>query len=174
MGGCFFNYLIKVTPHCVVLCLNRPFLSDERPVCMFPRSPLLRQRPNPPPPPPASTTSVQPSVLVPSALARSEPDPTFVNPIILASSDISRPDTDPASVPLETACHIAPAAANCAAARTSSLLAPQLASTKLQPALETCSFVFPAPAGSYPIAHIANIAGGAMSSVPYIDTFIKG
>ena len=52
MGGCFFNYLIKVTPHCVVLCLNRPFLSDERPVCMFPRSPLLRQRPNPPPPPP--------------------------------------------------------------------------------------------------------------------------
>ena len=50
MGGCFFNYLIKVTPHCVVLCLNRPFLSDERPVCMFPRSPLLRQRPNPPPP----------------------------------------------------------------------------------------------------------------------------
>ena len=129
---------------------------------MFPWSPLLCQRPNPPPSLPASTTSIQTSVLVPSALARFETDPTFVNPIILASSDISCPDTYPASVPLETPCLIAPPAANCAAARTSRLLSPQIASTQLQPDLETCSFIFPAPAGSYPIANLANIAGGAM------------
>ena len=43
VGGSFFNYyLIKVTPHCVVLCLNRPLVFDERPARMSHRSPPLR------------------------------------------------------------------------------------------------------------------------------------
>ena len=67
--------------------------------------------------------SVQKSVLAPSALARSDPEPAFVNPILLASSDIVRPVANPASIYIKTSRHIALASANRAAARTSGVLA---------------------------------------------------
>ena len=109
-----------------------------------------------------------------SALDRSDHDPTFVKPIILASSDIARPDIDPSSVSIETSHQLALASDNCAAARTSGLLTPQLASAQLQPTLETRSFLVSAPVGSDPIAHLANIMGAVMSSALDIDTFNKG
>ena len=136
---------------------------------MFPRYPPLCQTP----PPPAST-SVHPSVFPPSALSCSNPEPTFVHPIILAPSDIARPDTDPASVYFETARHLASASANCAATRSSGLLAPQLSSTQLQTAPKTRSFIVPDPVGSELIAYLTIITGAAMSSALDINTFIKG
>ena len=43
MGGCYFNYLIKVTPHCLVLCFHRPLVFDKRPSHMLPWYPPLLQ-----------------------------------------------------------------------------------------------------------------------------------
>ena len=171
MGGCTFNYLIEVTP---------PLFS-----LVFPQASCLRQAGCPYVPSVVSATpdihsntspeftSIQPSVLAPSYLARSDPEPVFVKKLLLASSDIAIPVMDPASVFNETARPPATASAVHADARTSGLLAPQLGSAQLQPALDTRSFLVPAPAGSDPITNLADITGDAMYSAPDINTFIK-
>ena len=129
------------------------------------------------PPLPAST-SAQPILLDLSALAHSYPNPasvfTFSQLIILAPSVFAHSNPNLASVSLEAACHLAPASATCASARTSGLSAPQLASAQIQPAPDTRSLIVPAPDYSDPIAHLAIITGAVISSVPYIDTLIKG
>ena len=112
--------------------------------------------------------------MAPSALARFYLDPVFVKTISLASSYLASPVTNLASVFNETALPLATASYIRAAARTSGLFSPQLAPSQIQPALETRSFRVPAPAGSDPIAHLADITGTAMSSAPNIDSFIKG
>ena len=91
----------------------------------------------------------------------------------MASSEIARLVADPASVSIETARHLYPASAICAAARTSGLVYPQLTSAQIKPDLENRSFLVPAPAGSDPIAHLADITVTAMYSSPDIVNFIK-
>ena len=98
----------------------------------------------------------------------------FVQPIILDPSDIALPNTNPASVSFETAFHLSTFSANRAAARTSSLLDPQLASNYIQPAPKTRYFIVPATACSDLIAYLAIITVAAMSFAPDINTFIKG
>ena len=138
---------------------------------MFTRSYMPQQRPTPPPPP--ACTSVQPSVLAPSSLARSDIDPTFVKTILLASAELAGSVTNPAYVYLKTACHLEPSFDNRAASHTSVIFAPNHTYAQLQPALYTRSFLVPSPAVSNPIDHLTNITGTAMSSAPDIYTFIK-
>ena len=115
-----------------------------------------------------------PSDLALSALARPDPDPVFLKTPPLVSPVLVSPVAVPASVFNKTARPLAPAPATRAAARTSGLLASQLATEQLQPALETRSFLVPAPTGIDPISHLANITGTFMSSASDIDTFIIG
>ena len=171
VGGCTFNSLIEVTPPLFSLvfpqasCLRREALPYVPSVLSA--TPEIHSSPS------TASTSVQPSVLAPSALARSDPDPAFFKPLLLNSSYIASPVTNPASVFIETSRHLATASAICTAAQTSGLLAPQFASAQLQPTLETRSLLIPTHAGSDPIAHLADITGAAISSAPDIDTFIK-
>ena len=79
-----------------------------------------------------------------------------------------------ASVFNETARPLAPSPDTSAAARTSSLPAPQLAPAQHQIAFKTRSFLVLAHTGTDPIAHLANITGTAMSLASDIDTFIEG
>ena len=43
VGGCTFNSLIEVTPHCLFLFFNRPLVSDERLARMYHLLPLIHQ-----------------------------------------------------------------------------------------------------------------------------------
>ena len=84
------------------------------------------------------------------------------------------PVTAQDSVFNESARPLSPAHTTSVAARTSSLPAPQIAPAQLQPALETCSFLVPAPTGTDPIAHLTDITGTVMSLASDINTFIEG
>ena len=96
-----------------------------------------------------------PSVLALSALARLDPGPVFVKTSPLVSPVLVSPVTVPASVFNKTARPLTPDPATSAFARTSCLPSPQLATEQLQPALETRSFLVPAPIGTEPITYLA-------------------
>ena len=172
VGGFTFNSLIEFAPPLFsnvfqqASCLQReacPYVPSAASATPELHSPAF----------PASM-SEPPIVLALSDLARPDPDAVFVKTFPLVSPVLVSPVTAPASVFNKTSRLLARAPAIRAAARTSGLSSPHLASAQLQPASETRSLLLPAPTGTYPIAHLANITGAAISAATNINTFIKG
>ena len=172
MGGCTFNYLIEVTPLPLFSPVCQQASCLRREACLY-VLPAASDMPDFNTPTPSASMSEPPIDLALSDLACPDIDPVFVKTYPLVSSVLVIPVTVPSSVFDEIARPLVPAPTTIAATRTSCLPSPQLSPAQIQPALETRSFLVPAPTGTKPIAHLAIITGTAMSSASDIETFIE-